>query len=85
MVVLAHTRMSQRTLAVRVTPNMTERVIKIVLGCSLVGLGLTGRRFGWGGLGASRREGAPSVPRWLGGGLFVIVGLWFIYMGIRGL
>ncbi len=60
---------------------MTE----VLLGCLLVGLGIIGRKFGWGGFGASRRVGALTIPRWLGAGLFVLAGLWFIYVGIRGL
>jgi hypothetical protein len=63
---------------------MSDRNIEIVVGCALILLGLLGRRFAWGGFGASRRENALSLPIWLGRALFIVGGCWFIYMAVKG-
>jgi len=64
---------------------MIERILEIAVGCAFIGIGVAGRRFAWGGFGASRRDNAPTLPRWFGGTLFMLGGAWFIYLGIRGL
>jgi len=62
---------------------MSDRTIEIVVGSALVLLGLFGRHFAWGGFGASRRENAVSLPIWLGRVLFILGGIWFIYVAVK--
>jgi hypothetical protein len=59
-----------------------DRILMLMIGIVLIISGFRSRQFypsAWGTGDRSR-----TIPKWLGRSWFAIVGLWFVYMGIRG-
>ena len=63
---------------------MVVRAMEASLGALFIVIGLFARKFKWGGPGVGGGSSARPFPMTLGKLIFIIAGVYFLYLGVSG-